>query len=319
MMAFEFPPDRLADCRRSYSAALEWYGTTQAVQDLERVRHAIGAERVNIFGASYGTRVGLTYMRMHPERVRSAVLAGVAPPGFNLGASFAADADSALAGLSLECAAQPDCAAIAPDLAAMARAIASRLERAPAPARWVRGGDTIIVEIDRALFVAGARFLLYAGSFTTNLPRVVRAAHDGDYAPFVSAIGTFAGLLNDQLAAGLFLSVVCAEDIDRIDSAHHARSTAPTLLRAVGVSGLMTACNGWPRVGTPPDFFMPIDAPVATLLFSGACTGTIFKMAWRSWSMVTASPLPNAARMDSAPSKHSTPLSTPPVTPFTAR
>jgi len=270
MMAFEFPADRLAECRRSYTAALEWYGTTQAVADLERVRIGLRYERVNLFGGSYGTRVGLTYMRLYPERVRSAVLAGVAPPGFLVGESFAADADSALTYLGRECAAQPECAAVTPDLVAMTRAVAAHLERSPAHARWARGsGDTISVRLDRALFVGGTRFLMYAGSFTARLPSVIRAAHDSDYAPFLTAIGVFATRLHAQLAAGLFFSVICAEDIDGIDATRHAESVSATLLRTVGVRGLMDACRDWPRAATPADFFAPVRAPVPTLMFSG--------------------------------------------------
>lgn len=270
MMAFEFPDDRLAECLHSYEAALAWYGTTQTVADIERVRAALGYDRVNLLGASYGTRVALTYIRTHPDRVRSAVLAGVAPPSFHLGESFAADADSALAGLGRECAAQPACAEITPDLVAMTRATADRLEASPASAAWARGADTIPIRIDRTLFVGGTRFLLYSGPLVTGLPRVVRAAHDGDFAPFLSTIGRFADLLDAQLATGLFLSVACTEDVDPIDSARHAEAAASTLLRTVGVRGLMRACRDWPRGATPPDFFDRVTASVPTLMFSGA-------------------------------------------------
>ena len=46
------------------------YTTPIAMDDLDRVRAAMGYERVNLWGGSYGARAALVYMRRHPERVR---------------------------------------------------------------------------------------------------------------------------------------------------------------------------------------------------------------------------------------------------------
>ena len=48
------------------------------MQDLDAVRAAMGAEQVNLVGVSYGTRAGLEYQRQFPQRVRRAVIDGVA-------------------------------------------------------------------------------------------------------------------------------------------------------------------------------------------------------------------------------------------------
>ena len=46
-----------------------------------RCATALGYPRWNLWGGSYGTRVALEYLRRHPDRVRTMVLDGVAPPG----------------------------------------------------------------------------------------------------------------------------------------------------------------------------------------------------------------------------------------------
>ena len=48
-----------------------FYTTSVAVQDLERVRAALGIEQWNVYGVSYGTRVAQHYLRRYPERVRA--------------------------------------------------------------------------------------------------------------------------------------------------------------------------------------------------------------------------------------------------------
>ena len=57
-------------------ADLRFYTTSDAVRDLEAVRKALGLERINLLGISYGTRVALQYARQYP-----AADAG-ADPGF---------------------------------------------------------------------------------------------------------------------------------------------------------------------------------------------------------------------------------------------
>ena len=53
------------------------FTTSIAVQDLDAVRRALGAERIDLVGASYGTRVALEYQRQFPQAVRRSVLDGV--------------------------------------------------------------------------------------------------------------------------------------------------------------------------------------------------------------------------------------------------
>ena len=73
------------------------FTTTDAVADLDDVRASLGAERINLVGVSYGTRLALEYLRRHPDRTRSVVLDGVVPPTLALGADHGRNLDAALA------------------------------------------------------------------------------------------------------------------------------------------------------------------------------------------------------------------------------
>ena len=57
----------------------QYFVTSALVQDTEALRKKLGAEQLNLYGISYGSRLALAYMQAHPERVRSAILDGVAP------------------------------------------------------------------------------------------------------------------------------------------------------------------------------------------------------------------------------------------------
>ncbi|MGI9186032.1 MAG: alpha/beta fold hydrolase [Gaiellales bacterium] len=58
-------------------ALLAYLDTRQAAEDLEAIRQALGAERMSLYGTSYGTQLAAAYARQHPEGLRSLILDGV--------------------------------------------------------------------------------------------------------------------------------------------------------------------------------------------------------------------------------------------------
>ncbi|MEO9894263.1 alpha/beta fold hydrolase, partial [Aurantibacter sp.] len=59
---------------------LAGYNSRENAADFEDLRKILGYEKWNLWGVSYGTRLGLTIMRDYPKRIRSAVLAGILAP-----------------------------------------------------------------------------------------------------------------------------------------------------------------------------------------------------------------------------------------------
>ena len=71
---------KLAARLRERGIRLENFTTLQTVEDVHDVLAALGYPKATLFGTSYGTRVSLEIMRIHPELVESAILDGVSPP-----------------------------------------------------------------------------------------------------------------------------------------------------------------------------------------------------------------------------------------------
>ena len=55
---------------------LAYYGTNQAVEDLEAFREAIGDDKFWLYGESYGTQYAQTYAAAHPENLAGLILDG---------------------------------------------------------------------------------------------------------------------------------------------------------------------------------------------------------------------------------------------------
>ncbi|TMR20801.1 alpha/beta fold hydrolase [Nonomuraea turkmeniaca] len=63
------------------------YGLTRDVEDLEAIRQAVGAKRLNLIAQDYGAQLAAAYLAAHPDRVARAVLSS--PAGLSQGSPAA--------------------------------------------------------------------------------------------------------------------------------------------------------------------------------------------------------------------------------------
>ncbi|MFL5541863.1 MAG: alpha/beta fold hydrolase [Longimicrobiaceae bacterium] len=278
----DFPPGRLEACRRRWGADLRFYLTVNYVEDLERARAALGYARVDLVGVSYGTRPALAYLRRYPERVRTLTLRGVYPPSAPLPLNVARDAQAVLDRLAADHPALPG---------DVARALA-RANSAPArlPVEGGREkGDTLVVTRD---VLAGSLLMaLYGRAGAEQVPAAARAAAEGRPEALVS-IGAGAMLsLAQTLSPGLYLSVVCSEDVVQIRPGEGA---APgTFLGDLLVRNLERVCASWPRGRPPAGYTEPVRSDVPALVISGDAD----PVTPPRWGALVASTLPRGAHL----------------------
>ncbi|MET9382796.1 alpha/beta hydrolase [Streptomyces sp. NPDC002928] len=67
-------------CGKKYARVLPYIDTISAVQDMDSIRQALGAEKVNYLGYSYGTYLGTVYAKLFPQHVRRLVLDSIVDP-----------------------------------------------------------------------------------------------------------------------------------------------------------------------------------------------------------------------------------------------
>jgi pimeloyl-ACP methyl ester carboxylesterase len=245
---------------------LRFFTTPIASQDADAVRQALGAARIDAIGASYGTRAVLDYMRQFPQHVRRAVIDGVAPPDMVLPASFSPDNQAALDAVFAQCAQDARCNAQYPRLHARFEALLASLPRSASVADPLTGrAQTVTVTRDGLL--AMLRLPLYAPPLASALPMALSDAADGRFEPLLAlASGLGGGSKTPAIYEGLHFSVVCAEDMPRLDQA----TDAPGADFGTGFAAqYRQVCAEWPHGGVSPDFYRVPPAPAPTLLLSG--------------------------------------------------
>src|SRR5690606_32997154 len=139
------------------------------------VRAALGAGRINLVGASYGTRAALDYQRQFPARVRRSVLDGVAPPDMALPGSFSTDAQAALDAWFAACHSDAACAARHPRLREDWQVLLASLPRG-VTLRHPLGGREERLQLTRELLLGAVRAALYTPAHAAALPPAIAEA-----------------------------------------------------------------------------------------------------------------------------------------------
>ena len=213
---------RLAACQAQLETLpygdLRFFTTTLAMQDADAVRAALGVERINILGGSYGTRAVLEYQRQFPDRVRRAVIDGVAPPDMVLPASFSTDNQAALDAVFVACEADKACNAREPRLRERWHLLLASLPRTvelhhPLTDRSER------LPLTRDVLLGMVRGPLYAPALAAALPSALGRATQGRFEALAALAQSVGGRRSLQVAAGMHFSVICAEDFPRLSRA----------------------------------------------------------------------------------------------------
>ncbi|HXI62909.1 MAG TPA: alpha/beta fold hydrolase [Gemmatimonadales bacterium] len=180
-LATLFPTAAIRTCRDALSkrADLRLYNTMLAVDDVDEVRAALGYEKVNLWGASWGTRAVLIYLRRHPEAVRSAIIEGVAPVSFKNPLPHARSAQGAIDSLFRECERQAACHAAFPDPSRELAAVVERLKQRPADVTIPdsAAGAPITARLTWQQFAEALRVMTYNLATARRVPMVVHQAY----------------------------------------------------------------------------------------------------------------------------------------------
>lgn len=268
-----FPVEQVRACRERLEkiADLKLYTTSVAIDDLDEVRRALGYEKINLYGGSYGTTVALAYLRRYGAHVRSAVLAGVAPLDFKLPLPFAKGAQHAMESLVNDCAADAACRAAFPKLREEFQSILERLAKSPVVVDVVNPftRQPQRISLGRGPFTERLRLMLYDHGSSRMVPALIHRAYQGDFKPFVLTTLPQARATYHSLSLGMYFSVTCSEGVPFITEEDISRETAATFIGDYRVRVHQRACREWPRAGVPKDFTSAFKSDAPVLMLSG--------------------------------------------------
>lgn len=163
---------------------MRYYTTSVAMDDLDEVRQALGYNKINLFGGSYGATAAQYYLRQYEPHVRSVVLISGSLGNIPIWERQAANAQQAIDALFSRCESDPTCHAAFPEVRTEFAALLERLSEAPIVIEWEGGTLTLT----RDLFAAKVEDLTRDAKRAAALPRLIHQAYAfDDWKPFGNA------------------------------------------------------------------------------------------------------------------------------------
>lgn len=259
---------KMLACLRGFGTGLLAYTTDAAAQDLERVRVALDAASVNLWGGSYGSRLAQAYATRYPGQVRSLILDGVVDADLIIGAG-SGNFETALDALLARCTGDAACQQAFPSLRQQLQTVLARLDAGavtqtlPHP----RGGAPLTVPVSRQRLLGMIKYLLYSPAGSAQLPYLIARAAADDWRPLLAMQANGVDLAAVPLAFGLLTNIGCREDWPRLDAAGRAQQiAAPTF--GTDLAAFDALCRDLALPPLPSAAAGNLDAP--GLLLSGA-------------------------------------------------
>jgi pimeloyl-ACP methyl ester carboxylesterase len=266
-----FPLEDVRKCREQLEpkANLTLYTTVIAMDDLDDVRAALGYNKINIIGGSYGTRAAQVYLKLHANRVRAVILHGVSPTNQFMPRDFPQHTERALNGIVAECSADQACHTAFPNLSDEVKSALEWLMRGPIEVELKRQGGNVRVNLSRDLAAEAIRYMLYQPDGANRIPLFIHLATQGKVGPLTEAAIYYRQQIVATGSNGMYLSVTCAEDLPAIKSGEGERNGVDTFLGDYRLRQQRAACALWPRATIPRNYAEPTRSDVPALILTG--------------------------------------------------
>lgn len=257
-------------CRANYDIAVEYFTMENVIADSHAILEALGYHKVNLWGASWGTRSAIHYLRRYPDGVRTVIMDGVLPPDIGIFESSSLSATRALNKLYEACELDEACTKAYGNIDDI---IDELIVKANNGALMYSGADPVTGErvsqtIDFMTLVQNIRGILYAPQKATMLPMALDNLNQGDGRAFM-ALTSDGGMMSKSMYLGSTLSLLCGEEVPRISAERAKEIGANHITQDTYYQYWLAACKAWPSLGGDDDIHAPLVSEVPMVILSG--------------------------------------------------
>lgn len=268
----------IARCFDGWTAqgvAIDDYTTLESARDIEDLRRALGAEKVNLWGISYGSHLGLAMMKHYPKSVARAVLAGI--EGLDETVKLPSENDAYFARVQAVIDADPAAKAAFPDLAGLMRRVHQRLNATPVAVAFTPPGKTepVTVTIDGFAIQLLASGMIADPANVRRLPMFYAMLDGGQYTQAAQQLyGQF--LARPPTFAGMPEAMDLASGISPARTARLEKEFATAILGDALNFPMPHIAGIRPQLDLGDSFRAPFRSVVPTLFISGTLDGRTY-------------------------------------------
>jgi pimeloyl-ACP methyl ester carboxylesterase len=272
--------DAMAECRRrldDQGIDLSAFHHLANARDVDLVRRALGHDRLNLQGTSYGTHVALLAAETFPEAVRTVTLSSPVDPRGNWVEGTPVGVERALDLVAQRCAEDEDCDEELGDLQDAIDQTVDRLAERPEEVT-VRtpGGEEVTEAYTPAKFAGGLIQLFYNAELLSLLPAMVDEAREGDLTPLAWVAAAIEEELAETISDGMRFSMLCSAEAALASPEAALADVENELIEehwfpasVVGGEATSDACDLWDVELAYDPATVELDSEVPTLIVTG--------------------------------------------------
>jgi pimeloyl-ACP methyl ester carboxylesterase len=251
---------------------LSAFDSLENAADIDTLRKALGYNKINLYGVSYGTLLALHYMRNFPDSLRSVILDGVVPPQTNFILGSGKTMDQAFTRLFQTCQQDEACNREYPDLEKVFLQVVDQLNDSPARVSITDPETNTVYRqaaIDGDTFLTGIFQLIYVADLIPLMPRMIYDARDGNFDGFARIMAIL--VFDRSMSYGMYYSVVCAEDANFTPADHDLKGVRPIIaeIEQRTPQALLDLCKIWNVEPLDSTVDQPVKSDIPTLVLSG--------------------------------------------------
>lgn len=251
----------------------------RSASDIAAIASAFHAPKVDLYGVSYGTRLGLFAMRDHPEILRSVILSSIDAPATHGFKERITGLDSALRQIFADCEADQECRQTYPDLEGSFQIDVADLADEP---RTIHGEDFDQFPFDVTVTADDFLYLLYESINSSwlipNVPDLINSMAEGDDSVLAAMVPLVFGSDGGSVIDLVFDTHICQDEVpfasrQEMEALEHDPSIMPEIRKYFApqmVDAAYDSCAVLHFTPSAPSANGTITSDVPTLLITGA-------------------------------------------------
>ncbi|MDX6692597.1 MAG: hypothetical protein QOF02_200 [Blastocatellia bacterium] len=244
---------------------LAGYNTNESADDLEDLRKALGVRQISLWAISYGTHLGLTTIRRHPQSIERAILAGIEGPDHTL--KLPSNIQKHLVDLDRVVKADPNLNKEIPDFLGLMKTVLDRLEKEPVTVEVTDPQTKLNVKVIVNNFLMQYLTASNIGTtVTSSFPAIYYAAAKGDYT--LAAI-TWLQQTSGGIGSAMSFMMDCFSGATAARRSRIQLEAKETLLEDAANMVFPDVCEAWGNPDLGDAFRAPVKSSVPTLFISG--------------------------------------------------
>ena len=243
------------------------YSTTENAADLRDLRVALGYDRWDLYGVSYGARLAIEAMRHDPNGIRAAILDRPVPPGA-VEAEVPLATQRALDRVLAACNRNAACHTTYPKLEQTLLEVYDTLSGAPVAVPATDGSSREML-VDGVSFVSALRRLLRSREGVAFLPLLLHELRHGDRTRAAGQLTRLGGVGGGSAGRATFWLVQCYDQYGATYTANLAAARSIVWRPLSRLADNLQECPIWQERFAKPTEGAPLLSEIPTLVLTG--------------------------------------------------